>query len=65
MEYARPTHSRVVGYLVWLLGFTGAHRFYYGRPISGTIYFRDGLRQLRASEHAYPEQPPPPDEKEM
>ena len=39
MEYARPTHSRVVGYLVWLLGFTGAHRFYYGRPISGTIYF--------------------------
>ena len=33
--------------------------------ISGTIYFRDGLRQLRASEHAYPEQPPPPDEREM
>lgn len=28
-----------VGYLFWLFGFTGAHRFYYGRPISGTIYF--------------------------
>ena len=28
-----------IGYLLWILGFTGAHRFYYGRPISGTIYF--------------------------
>ena len=35
----RPTHSRVIGYIVWLFGFTGAHRFYFGRPISGTIYF--------------------------
>ena len=34
-----PTHSIVVGYLLWLFGFLGAHRFYYGRPISGTIYF--------------------------
>jgi TM2 domain-containing membrane protein YozV len=34
-----PTHSIVVGYLLWLVGFLGAHRFYYGRPISGTIYF--------------------------
>lgn len=33
--------------------------------ISGTIYFRDGLRQLRASEHAYPEQPLPSDDREM
>ena len=28
-----------MGYLLWIFGFTGAHRFYYGRPISGTIYF--------------------------
>ena len=32
-------HTPVIGYLLWLFGFTGAHRFYYGRPISGTIYF--------------------------
>lgn len=29
----------VIGYLVWLLGFLGAHRFYYGKPVSGTLYF--------------------------
>jgi TM2 domain-containing membrane protein YozV len=28
-----------MGYLLWLFGFTGAHRFYYGRPVSGTLYF--------------------------
>jgi TM2 domain-containing membrane protein YozV len=33
------THSKLMGYLLWIFGFTGAHRFYYGRPISGTIYF--------------------------
>lgn len=33
------THTPLIGYLLWLFGFTGAHRFYYGRPISGTIYF--------------------------
>ena len=33
------THSTFMGYLLWVFGFTGAHRFYYGRPISGTIYF--------------------------
>lgn len=32
-------HNMAIGYLLWILGFTGAHRFYYGRPISGTIYF--------------------------
>lgn len=34
-----PTHSVAIGYLLWLLGFLGAHRFYYGKQISGTIYF--------------------------
>lgn len=33
------THSKAVGYILWLFGFTGSHRFYFGRPISGTIYF--------------------------
>lgn len=35
---ATHTHSLLIGYLTWVFGFTGAHRFYYGRPISGTIY---------------------------
>lgn len=34
-----PSHSRVIGYLVWIFGFFGAHRFYYGKPVSGTVYF--------------------------
>ena len=39
----RPnTHSIAVGYLCWLLGFLGMHRFYYGRPITGTIWFFTG-----------------------
>lgn len=33
------THSKTIGYLLWIFGFLGAHRFYYGRPVSGTIYF--------------------------
>lgn len=32
-------HSKVIGYILWIFGFIGAHRFYYGRPISGTIWF--------------------------
>ena len=33
------THSRTIGYVLWLFGFTGAHRFYYGKPLTGTIWF--------------------------
>ncbi len=33
------THHKTIGYILWIFGFMGAHRFYYGRPISGTIYF--------------------------
>lgn len=39
MEPAQDTHSKVIGYLLWIFGFTGAHRFYYGKPVSGTIWF--------------------------
>ena len=33
------THSLLVGYALWLFGFLGAHRFYYGKPVTGTIWF--------------------------
>lgn len=33
------THSKVIGYILWIFGFTGAHRFYYGKPVTGTIWF--------------------------
>jgi TM2 domain-containing membrane protein YozV len=35
----QSTHSMVLGYLLWVLGFTGAHRFYFGKPVTGTIWF--------------------------
>ncbi|MFB4392711.1 MULTISPECIES: NINE protein [unclassified Pseudomonas] len=36
---AHDTHSKVIGYLLWIFGFLGAHRFYYGKPVTGTIWF--------------------------
>jgi TM2 domain-containing membrane protein YozV len=33
------THSKAVGYLLWIVGFTGAHRFYYGKPLTGILWF--------------------------
>lgn len=39
MTHLNNTHSKIVGYILWIFGFMGAHRFYFGRPISGTIYF--------------------------
>jgi TM2 domain-containing membrane protein YozV len=33
------THSKTIGYLLWIIGFTGAHRFYYGKPVTGAIWF--------------------------
>jgi TM2 domain-containing membrane protein YozV len=36
---AAPTHSRIIGYLLWIFGFTGAHRFYFGKPVTGAIWF--------------------------
>ncbi|WP_072432472.1 NINE protein [Azotobacter vinelandii DJ] len=35
----QDTHSKLIGYLLWIFGFLGAHRFYYGRPLTGTIWF--------------------------
>ncbi len=39
MNDAGNTHSKLIGYIVWIFGFIGAHRFYFGRPVTGTIYF--------------------------
>lgn len=36
------THHLLVGYLLWIFGFTGAHRFYYGKPLTGTLWFCTG-----------------------
>lgn len=35
----RNTHSIIVGYVCWLFGFLGMHRFYYGKPVTGAIWF--------------------------
>lgn len=39
MQIENDTHSKLVGYILWVFGFTGAHRFYYGKPVTGTIWF--------------------------
>ncbi len=39
MSYVSNTHSMAVGYILWIFGFIGSHRFYFGKPVSGTIYF--------------------------
>jgi len=39
MNSGNDTHLKSIGYILWIFGFTGSHRFYYGRPISGTIWF--------------------------
>ena len=38
-EPGGDTHSVLIGYLLWIFGFLGSHRFYYGKPVSGTIWF--------------------------
>lgn len=39
MTQTSDTHSKTIGYILWLFGFTGAHRFYYGKPVTGTLWF--------------------------
>jgi len=39
MDRSNDTHLKTIGYILWIFGFTGSHRFYYGKPISGTIWF--------------------------
>lgn len=35
---AGKTHSTALGYLMWIFGFIGIHRFYYGKPVTGIIW---------------------------
>ncbi|MGE9266924.1 MAG: NINE protein [Verrucomicrobiales bacterium] len=35
----QATHNIAIAYLAWIFGFTGAHRFYAGKPVSGVIWF--------------------------
>ncbi len=39
MNTPAQTHSKVIGYVLWIFGFTGSHRFYFGKPVTGTIWF--------------------------
>ena len=42
MNDSSETHLVLVGYILWLFGFTGSHRFYFGKPITGPIWFFTG-----------------------
>ncbi len=35
---SHDTHSKTIGYLCWIFGFFGAHRFYYGRTLTGILW---------------------------
>ena len=42
LETQNNSHSVAIGYLLWIFGFMGCHRFYYGNNVSGTIWFFTG-----------------------
>ncbi len=39
LTHENDTHSKLMGYILWIFGFMGAHRFYFGKPVSATLYF--------------------------
>jgi TM2 domain-containing membrane protein YozV len=39
---SNDTHSLTVGYVLWLFGFLGAHRFYYGKKWTGLLWLLTG-----------------------
>jgi TM2 domain-containing membrane protein YozV len=39
MSRESMTHNKAVGYVFWLLGFSGLHRFYCGRNLTGIVWF--------------------------
>jgi TM2 domain-containing membrane protein YozV len=34
MSVSVQTHTTLIGYALWVVGFTGSHRFYYGEPVA-------------------------------
>jgi len=36
------THSKTIGYILWIFGFTGAHRFYFGKRKTGLLWMLTG-----------------------
>lgn len=36
------THSKTIGYVLWIFGFTGVHRFYLGKIGTGLIWLLTG-----------------------
>jgi TM2 domain-containing membrane protein YozV len=42
IKILNDTHSKTMGYLLLVFGFLGSHRFYYGRPWTGTLWFLSG-----------------------
>jgi len=32
-------HNLIMGYCLWVFGFMGAHRFYFGKKVTGVIWF--------------------------
>jgi len=39
MNQSTDTHSKTIGYILWIFGFMGAHRFYYGKKLTGILWF--------------------------
>lgn len=41
-RFSQPSHPAWIGYVFWIIGFTGAHRFFFGRPLTGILWFFTG-----------------------
>lgn len=39
MDTEKNTHSKAVAYCLWLFGFMGVYRFYFGKRMTGILWF--------------------------